>query len=495
MVKSRCMGASWLIVVLFLHRWMFFDALAFGVVSREEKLVDGRPKSLFAKIQFVLNRLPTFMVPQYDHFHLQFVNHTTGSSIEGSTTTGNVFRGDRYTAVMIDEYAAFDPQDSEKAWAASNSATNCRILNSTPQGQTGAFYRAAHDASVKRLDLWWHQHPEYSAGIRKVPGVPGFTSPWYEKECRRLGTVGAIAQELNLDFLGSGRPFFDEPVLREHEEKYCVPPISFKKWTVERGAARDPIEVSLDLWIYEPGVDSFIVGSDISQGAGSTPSTLSIWSKLTREKVGELATPFLEPQLFAWVAVQVCEWFNKAFLIFEKNGPGDPFGKRVIALGYRNVYFQRDEQGLRGKIGVSLSPGWAATPRNKLAALSEYAAQLATAGVINRSEKALKECRQYVHLGNGQVGNNLAQTSTDPSGARQNHGDRVVADMLAVKELGTDPGLIETELGETDILPRGEEVMLPGHPLYDSQWSRMLRAEAQEKEDETWTPRRQTMRW
>ena len=62
--------------------------------------------------------------------------------------------------------------------------------------------------------------------------------------------------------------------------------------------------------------------------------------------------------------------------------------------------------------------------------LGAYRQALGSHDFVNRSEWALKECHDYVFLGNGSVAHEGAANPEDPSGANENHGDRVIADAL-----------------------------------------------------------------
>jgi hypothetical protein len=483
LVKSRDMGASWMVMALLTHRWQFFDNLAFGAVSREEKLVDGHPKSLFAKVQFLLDRQPGFLLPKYEHLHLRFLNLETGSTLEGSTTTGNVFRGDRYTAVMMDEFAAFEEADGNRALASSQSATNCRIFNSTPQGQVGAFYSVAHNPHIKRIDLHWTLHPEKAKGYERTADGKGW-SPWYERECRRMPIPAMIAQELDLDFAGSSSPFFGADVLDQHISQHVRPAVLRGRLDFDPLAPADRERIAfvadpsgdLRLWLLldhqgkVPEGDGYVIGGDLSQGTGATNSVLSVAERRTREKVAELTTPRLSPDQFADLCLALAWFFNEAFVIWEMNGPGGPFGKRLaMDHGYRNVYYRQDEQGLAKNVSSSLIPGWYASPANRLVLFREYLRALSVSAFVNRSREALEECRQYVYLPNGQVGNARAAAFADPSGARENHGDRPTADALACKALGQEPALKR----------EADPLAIPPNPTPGSfAWRRMKAREA-----------------
>lgn len=117
-----------------------------------------------------------------------------------------------------------------------------------------------------------------------------------------------------------------------------------------------------------------------------------------------------------------------------------PNGRRKTrALGYRNIYYRKDEQGLEGKLTKGIIPGWHATPENKDTVFGEYLRALASGSFMNRSREAIHECRQYVWLPNNHVENQYARGMTDPATGGRNHGDRVVADALANKALGPEP--------------------------------------------------------
>jgi len=109
------------------------------------------------------------------------------------------------------------------------------------------------------------------------------------------------------------------------------------------------------------------------------------------------------------------------------------FGKKLIGLGYRNVYFRQNEQSLERKVQASLTPGWHASPQNKDDLMRTYLSSLDRGNFINYCYDALKECRGYQYMTDGHVGTAKAKAAVDKSGARMNHSDRVAADALCCK--------------------------------------------------------------
>src|SRR5215469_6980014 len=112
------------------------------------------------------------------------------------------------------------------------------------------------------------------------------TSPWYREMCAKLAVPALIAEELDMDPEGSESMFFSEAMLREHERLYTREPV------VKKRLDGYGVRVDLLLWDYVdpvPSGEQYVIGCDVSQGTGATPSVASIASKRTRTKIGELA--------------------------------------------------------------------------------------------------------------------------------------------------------------------------------------------------------------
>jgi hypothetical protein len=142
------------------------------LVSRNENLVDksSDPKSLFWKLDFINDHLPKWMVPNHTRTKLHLLNEDNKSTIDGESTTGSVGRGDRRTAVMMDEFAAFDHEDGYRALAATQQVTRTRFFNSTPAGVNNAHYdmiqlARSTDSDVELMRFHWSNHPVQSAGL------------------------------------------------------------------------------------------------------------------------------------------------------------------------------------------------------------------------------------------------------------------------------------------------------------------------------------------
>lgn len=496
--KSRAMGASWIGLTVFEWFWHFHDNMDFGLISRTENYVDqrGNAKSLMWKIDFLHRNQPQWLLPTGRHLgdddpnrkNLQLINADTGSSFAGEGTTGDIFRGGRLTALFIDEFAAFDINDGFRTLSATRDVTFCRIFNSTPQGSANAFYEVVHKTAAVRLNMHWSKHPVYKRGLyRSYKGGDGeyhleildpdfsgkvevlskgdpepktvqfpeeypfvldgkLRSPWYDRERARCVTDMEIAQELDLDFLGSEYQFFDPETIEVLKEKYCFNPvwtgdIVFEPQSLMPTQVRENADGALKLW-FDPGgrpgsVGSerkFVIGADVSQGTGASNSALSIVDTISGEKVGVWCSPRTRPLEFADRAVALASFFNHALLIWDASGPtGQSFTRRIIESGYGNLYYRKPED--RMDQTASSQPGYYLNPDARASLLEEYRAALGEHRFINRHDHALTEALQFVVQPGGKVEHNQAANSQDPTGARTAHGDEVIADALAVKGL------------------------------------------------------------
>lgn len=447
--KSRDMGASWILVGVFLYRWMFRQGESFLLVSRNEDYVDkaGNPKALFWKIDFLMKHLPGWMIPNFSRTKLRLSNHDNGSTIDGESTTGDVARGDRRTAIGLDEFAAFDVDAGYRALAATRDATNSRIFNSTPNGTNNAFHAVAQNEEIKQIRLHWTKHPTKARGLYYEGSKA--RSPWYDREVKRCASPTEIAQELDISFGASQQTFFDLKLLAQYQSTYVKAPYVRGEVVFEDDMNDIHFEPSprgrLKLWAHPdhagdmPRDRSYAVGIDIATGTGSSNSCLSIGDRKTREKIGEFAVPNLRPDQLAKYAVALARWLRDqyglpALLCWEAAGPGRIFGDVVVELGHREIWYRRKEGASIKKQSEMM--GWVPTRETKLTLFGNYRRQIFSESFINRSKEALAECAEIVYMAGGGIEHTRSVSIRDSSGARFNHGDRATADALLCLSMG-----------------------------------------------------------
>lgn len=456
--KSRDMGASWILIAWMYWRWQHVPLQAFLLVSRKEWLVDGSDSSLFAKLDFLRKSQPAWMQPKRHRVKRRLVHSRNGSFINGESTTGNIGRGDRFTAIGCDEFG-----EMEEAWAvlsATADATDTRVFNSTPTGTQHAFYERTQNAETVQIRLHWSRHPEKAAGLyrpnpdgsitildkdyvfpanynfrREIPkSIEQVRSPWYDFQCDRRKHAIEIAVQLDIDFQGSSYKFFGDELLTELK-LHARAPLAIGQLESAGPGQHQFIKGGdslLRLWCPvfngEPAREQYIVSCDISMGTGASNSVATVTSRYSGAKVAELVTNTLSIPQFARKVVELCEWFHRAQLIWECPGPGLVFTHEIRQAGYANLWCWRDTTKAGSK--RSDKPGWFTNGDAKAHLLTHYREALRDGRYVNSCQESLIEAGQYVYNAGKIEHDSRLRDDCDESDLGNNHGDRCIADAL-----------------------------------------------------------------
>lgn len=187
--KSRDMGATWLTLAWIAHKWLYEEGFMALLGSRKEELVsDGTLDSLFGRIDYLLRRLPSWLLPrgfEFDsHFlRLRIINPATGNTIKGESANAQFSRQGRYSLIFMDEGAFWE--DLEKSWRATGDASDFRFICSTPNLDDWKF-QELRDSGMAVYTLYWRQHPKKD-------------DAWYEKQKLRKSEAD-LQQELEINY-------------------------------------------------------------------------------------------------------------------------------------------------------------------------------------------------------------------------------------------------------------------------------------------------------
>ncbi len=454
--------------------------------------------SLCAKIDWELDRLPKWMagVPEIDfkrdRNRHSFVNYRNGSQINAFAATSDTGRAGRYTWFMPDELAFWDRPKDQKFMDAIRGSTDSRLIISTPNGMDGAYYKCcSHPGPAIVKVLSWRDNPDKNQGLYKVisdkpylidplgnpfpvPLRPGWRlpdaalflelrkkgfkiegtvrSPWYDHECLKTdSTPRSIAMELDMDFGGSMHKFFYPDFFRRLDgegtsEGTLRSPLWRGRfdWLKEelKGVLLEEAEgKELKLWCPlsngKPPPHKYVFGIDISRGEGgdfTSNSVCSIIDLNTMEQVGEWASNTIEPIPFADGCIALAKVFNNAYMIWEHNGPGNSFGKRVVERKYNNVHYRTDDfQRTKSFSGVK-KVGWVSGGGKKAMVMDQLRRSVIIGELTIRSSDVAKECNEYIiEPSTGKVRHILAGRSIDDPDQGEAHGDRVIAMALALE--------------------------------------------------------------
>jgi hypothetical protein len=461
--KSRDMGASWICLAVIEHAWHFLDGLSFLLLSRIEDLVDKSedPKALFWKLDHMHAMQPKWLLPAMHRQRMHLINYDLGCTIDGASTTGEAATGDRRTAIMLDEFSKVP--DGHAMLSSTRDATDCRIFNSTPMGSADAFAEMRNtmleNAPQNVITLHWSAHPDKAKGIWTDESKTSrfkFRSPWYDEQCKRTPNPVEISRELDIEFAASDYQFF-AGVFDKLAPK-CTPPDYVGELVDTPEGPRFEVRAGghLKVWgVIEDGrlpVRQYVIGGDIAMGTGASNTVLSMVDGETKKRVAEWVSKRHRPDQAADEAVRIAKWLatpaSSAYMVWERQGPGQAFGNRVIELGHLNVFFHRNEKSLAKK--PTDSPGWISTTDNKNALLSEYRRALHAGEYINPSAEAVEELKQFMCFASGEIAHVKSKNNFNPTGTGGNHGDFVIADALSWHAVKTYQ---KTEQKTEEIMP------------------------------------------
>lgn len=395
-MKSKDMGASWMLAMNDLYDWLFMkERIEVRWGSRKEQYVDtrGDMDSTFEKFRYALKMMPEWMRPIGFRFSehdmtMRLINPETGSCITGEATNENFGRGGRKYRIRFDEFAFWDSDAA--AWQSSSDATNCRTAFSTPHGSGNKFAELAWgtDSKIKKAVLHWTLHPVKSAGAYYLDGdgnkiaIPDsktafdlwdknrqqalvVRSPWYDVECQRR-TPQDVAQELDIDPLMSGSPFFSVPAVRKQRiwtkmirrnpfspmvgGRYVQGKIVFFNTKFEFK------ENQLDTWINifelpQPYLE-YVLGGDTSEGlAKGDESFAVIRDKYTRNVVATIHGLY-QPDVFEEYCWLAAKFYNDALIGIENAVFGYAVNKGLERRG-ANLYYEEANKGANAKAGFT----------------------------------------------------------------------------------------------------------------------------------------------
>ncbi len=477
--KSRWQGASWMFLIVQDWLCLFHPYVQTLNISRNEAAVDdGTKDSLFWKLRYMHDRLPLWMKGEIEDQKLYFHFHKTDSEATGTASTKRAGVGSRASVIFVDEFPEIERAQEVREKTAMTA--NCRFFNGTHLGVGTPFHVMCdprQSPEIVRQRMHWTDNPEQNVGLYEYdkanPGRaivhdktfkypdgfqfvldgtptggprPGVRSPWYDRKCVEIGDSRAVAMNLDISPEGAAKQFFDGLKIRNIIVESARPPL----WTGDlvydkRGKFEGLVPSSsgrLRLWMQPKGdgrmpAGPYCVGTDISAGTGATPSCIAGIDGRTSQKMLEYSNPFMVEAEFAKLVAAVCDWLRNvdgqgAYLVWDSSGQqGVKFEQEILALGYRNIYYNEDDM-VHLRPGKTRRPGWYGSNTQKYAMLKDYMLALYEGAMVERSEECLLETLLFEYDRKSNTVQHAGEArSNDPSGARQNHGDMVIATGLA----------------------------------------------------------------
>lgn len=508
--KSRETGISWIMCALSAWDWIFHDETHIGFVSKDLLSANNPsdPDALFSKFQFILDRLPFWIMSPTDYERNitknTYKNLKNGSSLTAYPANGDLARGGRKSWMLMDEFHFFDAGVDASAMDSTVHVTPCRVFVSTAnrdRGMAGAFYDVMTDDTRngiivvvdwkddedKRRGLYhgelipgsdtyrlviddmqfWIDHCNFDGKTYRHPTKPGENYPfimdertrslYYDHVWNRPGsTPQAVSAELDRNFGGATAQIFNPTLLAATIELAKVAtdrgdmvrnPEKRDEWMFERMQVGGLTSLWCALENGQPPKSEYVIGADVSAGTGgewSSYSALEGIDKKTGEQVFEWRSNRLDPIQFAELAVWVCKWFWGAYLIPEVNGP---LGQLFINKAVRDLKYGNVYHEIKQKVAYRQATeriGYINNDRG-IDLLKNMEAAVRRNRVHLNSVLALKECGRYF-LKNGKLVHSAAEVTEDGAGMGLAHGDAAIALGCAVYGIDDAPAKREVEV-------------------------------------------------
>ena len=440
--KSRDMGVTYLVLYVIFWRWLTKKKEQFKIGSRKEDYVDrlGDMDTLFEKLRYQIDRLPGWMLPigfdrkKHSSF-MRLLNPETSCAIIGEATNKDFARGGRPKAIFFDEFSAWEM--AEEAWKAASDATRCKIPVGTPKGSGNKFAELARTNTIKnKLHLLWYINPAKAftsevyryklesegrlaedqsiAPVGCYVGIDGkIRSEWYDQECEKR-TKDDIAENLDCNYLTSGRPYFDT-VKCELKRIQSKPAIELGNlhWRVrpmfdENGYCHNQdqlvvefvpnINGNVKLWEYpkDGWEDGYLIPADVAEGLEQGDYDSSYCLKRFGDKLEVVAALHGHMKQFEYVEelVKFAVFYHRAWLSVERNGNGMGVITPLVKL-YNKLYHK--EVMTKGYPQITDKIGFDTNRMTKPIICSHLSKLISTDGFECNDEEFWKETLTFVN--------------------------------------------------------------------------------------------------
>lgn len=468
--KPRKIGFSWLSVVMFQHCWQFFPNRHLLVGSHREEEVDstasvakgglfvGEWSKLMPKFDFIQIYQPPWLLPpgfkprcEPYRTRMKIVNPENGSIIFGTSASSQAAHGERGWAALWDEAAK--TENLYDIIGGLSEFSPCKFWISTIGNLDHPFSTILKDSpGIIQLNPEWWMHPLYSIDLTIDKETGRKTSPWLRRKLDEIGNDPILAnQQYYADetmqtggfytgrtFMKMGETMADPFTIGELDVVDEKEGPVVKRMVYQQGG-RWKFWLDMDATGKPPSDTRYIFGIDVAAGSqrdhrGSSNSVIAVVDWRTGWLVAEFVVSGLQPFELARIVVASAKWFEGndyqgALIVPERNGPGESL---IDCIMRRERYFNVWQQDITKK-----EYGWYKTPESGRLAFGLHQEMICDGRFTERSYECIKEMHHYQHnpTGKGAPIHAASTMTDDPSGARDNHGDRVIARICACQAL------------------------------------------------------------
>ena len=327
----RQTGKSTTVISYLLHYLLFNDSVNIGILANKA----ATARELLGRLQTAYENVPKWMqqgVLSWNRGSLELEN---GSKILAASTSASAVRGMSFNILFLDEFA-FVPNHIADAFFSSvyptitSGKSTKVIIVSTPHGMNH-FYRMWHDAERGKNE-YCHTDVHWSE-------VPGRDEKWRQQTIANTSEQ-QFKVEFECEFLGS--------------VDTLIAPSKLRSLVYE-----NPIQRSAGLDVYEepqPKHD-YICTVDVARGVVKDYSAFVMIdiTQFPHKVVAKYRNNEIKPMLFPNIIYEICNKYNKAFILCEVNDVGDQV---AAILNYDLEYENLLMASMRGRAGQVIGQGF-----------------------------------------------------------------------------------------------------------------------------------------
>ena len=288
-----------------------------------------------AKLQTSYENLPKWLQQGVLAWNKGSIELENGSRITASSTSSSAVRGFSYNIVFLDEFAFVPTNIAEEFFSSvyptiSSGKSTKVIIVSTPCGMNH-FYKLWHDAekgknSYNAIEAHWSEVPGRDAKWRQETIANTSESQFQQEfECDFIGSAGTLISAAKLKSL-----VYDDPI-----------------WTKD----------GLDIYEQPRAGHEYLMTVDVSRGMKMDYSAFVLVdiTAYPHKVVAKYRNNEIKPMLFPNIIVDICQKYNKAWILCEVNDIGDQVASIIFYdMEYENLLMTC----MRGRAGQVLGHGF-----------------------------------------------------------------------------------------------------------------------------------------
>lgn len=383
-LKARQLGFSTAVTGYFYHHTITHPGTTTALIGYNMTMV----AELLDKVKTFYNTTPRELRPtlQYNSkYELSFPK--LESKILVLPNSENVGRGYTINNCLVTELSSWEKAEAKmEGLQESVPEWGNLVIESTPRGQGNLYHRLwmTDNEYIKKEYGWWW----------------GYNREQMEKKKKTMGPL-SFAQEYGLEFLASGRPVFDQQMIKEQRKN--VLKIGDKVKIDDE--TEHVVNMDSDGWvIYKPPVKNgmYVCGADIAEGvAGGDYSVAVIWDRRTGEEVA-MYRGLISPDRFGELLNKKGREYANALMVVEVNNHGLTTLTILKQLTYPSMYFRPARYE---SIDSSFSDrmGWRTTKVTRPLLIDDLAQAVREKSIKIHSKILVDEMSVFIYDDNGNM--------------------------------------------------------------------------------------------